>query len=343
MIETILRTNFSYKKGEKIIFLNDILKKSTNDIRFREKLCKEWHDKLEKKNYAVSLARYPATYSNNADLPDFCYIRKKRVSFKELFSHVDIVLFLTEYSATAPLNKYAKKYNFRAASMPGFNKNMISALNIDFKDLKKKIGKLYRIFEDSDSAEIIFKIGKKDYKLFLDLSTRKPLKDDGCCKEKGKVINLPSGECFIPPLDINKSRTKGYLPIQEGKEVIIYNVEKNKIIGATKNTELLKKIKEDPAIGNIAEFAFGILGLYGIKSTGKVLLDEKLGMHIALGRNDHFKGNIGPESFKKKDNIWHQDYVYIKEMQPKIKIKSAVIRKKKDLFLIMENNNFRIF
>jgi leucyl aminopeptidase (aminopeptidase T) len=155
----------------------------------------------------------------------------------------------------------------------------------------------------------------------LDFRNRKPIKDDGDCKEKGKVINLPSGEAFIAPNDLPDSNTKGILPIQKGNKVNLYKVEHNRIVSAKYEDDLIKKIREDPAVGNIAEFAIGVLSDFGIKPCGTILLDEKLGIHIALGRNDHFGGLIGPYKFKKKENVWHQDYVYIKEMQPKIKIK----------------------
>ncbi|MEK6916386.1 MAG: hypothetical protein AABW92_01455, partial [Nanoarchaeota archaeon] len=162
---------------------------------------------------------------------------------------------------------------------------------------------------------------------------------DGLCKQKGKIINLPSGEAFITPTDTEHSRTKGELPIQEKGKITIYKVLGNKIVGADRENRLIKKIRKDQAVGNIAELAFGVLGLYGIKSSGKVLLDEKLGMHIALGRNDHFGGNHGVSSFKFKENVWHQDYVYIKEMQPAISIERAKLGNK----LIIKKDKYVIF
>lgn len=345
MIIKILKQNFSYKKGENIVLMTDILKKPSKDSVFRDKLAKKWYNELKIKDYNVSFLKYNATYSNNGDLPETCFVDNKKTNFSDVFSNADIIIALNEFSATAPLHKNAKKYKFRAASMPGFNKEMIPALDIDYKDVKKKVNKTYKILNKADSAEIVFEADKKKYNLFLDLHSRKPLNDAGHCSKKGQVINLPSGECFIAPLDTEKSKTKGYLPIQETKdsEVVIYEIKNNFIINADKQTKLLKKIKQDKAVGNIAEFAFGVLGLYNIKSCGRTLLDEKLGMHIALGRNDHFSGNIGPGSFMKKQNIWHQDYVYIKEMQPKISINKVKINKNKKSIEIIRENKYKIF
>ena len=343
MIKKILKQNFVYKKGEKIIILHDLLKKPNKDYKFRIELAKKWYNELKKSKYDVDIINYNATYSQNADFPKTCFLNNTEKDFEKELSRADIVIALTEYSATAPLHKLADKYGFRAASMPGFNKKMIPALELNYKDIKEKVKQVHDILDGAESALVVFEVEKKQYELFLDLSTRKPHKDDGDCSQKSQLINLPSGECFIAPLDTKQSKTSGFLPIQKKDEVIIYKIEKNNVVDANRQTQLLKKIKQDSAVGNIAEFAFGILGLYGIKSCGRVLLDEKLGMHIALGRNDHFGGNIGPNSFKKKENIWHQDFVYIKEMQPKISIKEVLINKKDKQIEIIKNNKFRIF
>jgi hypothetical protein len=49
-----------------------------------------------------------------------------------------------------------------------------------------------------------------------------------------------------------------------------------------------------------------------------VLLDEKLGLHLAFGRSEHFGGQVGPDSFTRPEAVMHQDHVYLKEIQPKV-------------------------
>jgi len=105
----------------------------------------------------------------------------------------------------------------------------------------------------------------------------------------------------------------------------------------------LNKIKHDSAIGNIAEVAFGVLGTYGIKSVGKTLLDEKLGFHIALGRSEHLGGMISPSSFKLFENVWHQDFVYIKEMQSKINVKEITLIRDNNKKLIIKDTGLELF
>lgn len=336
MLNRIIKSVFGYKKNEKITLLYDLpyLGKDTVYWRKRRQMALNWIKQL-----GANLATYNATYANNAELPENCQMGRRVLSFDKLFSETDIVIMLNEFSATAPMHKYAKKYRLRVASMPGFNDKMTPALEIDYIDVAKKVDRLFNLFKICKSAYIAFMVNKKKYSLQIDLKEREPIKDDGICTKKGRVINLPGGECFIAPYDEKESNTNGFLPIEQEGKVTVYNIEHNRVIDADNNTMLLRKIKQDPAVGNIAEMAFGILSLYGIKPCGRVLLDEKLGMHIALGRDDHFGGTVGPASFMKKKNIWHQDFVYTNEMQPKISVKEAKLGNK----LIIKNSKYVLF
>jgi leucyl aminopeptidase (aminopeptidase T) len=335
MIEKILSKVFNYKKDERVLFLLDKLKNETIDSDFRFKLTEEWHKKIKNSE----IAKYDATYANNADLPVTCSLGK----FDEILSMFDIVIALNEFSATAPLHKYSKKYNLRVASMPGFNEDMIKALEIDIGVIKNDVDKLYDLLHKSNKVKIIFTVDNKDLSLLVDLGDKKPLKDDGDCTKPG-VINLPTGEAFISPLEGQKSRTKGFLPIQFGNDVKIYGIDKNSIVACINDSsdKLMNKIKEDSAIGNIAEIAFGVLKKHGIKHCGKILLDEKLGFHIALGRSDHFGGETGVKSFKLKENVWHQDYVYVPQIQPKISLKEVRLIGTEDILVIKDNKNLII-
>jgi len=53
------------------------------------------------------------------------------------------------------------------------------------------------------------------------------------------------------------------------------------------------------------------------------LLDEKLGLHIAFGRSDHFGGSVGPQHFSGPDAVIHLDRVYIPETQPKVLVRQV--------------------
>ena len=51
-------------------------------------------------------------------------------------------------------------------------------------------------------------------------------------------------------------------------------------------------IAREPAYANLSELGLGVLGDFGLNPTGSILLDEKLGLHIAFGRSDHFGGTV---------------------------------------------------
>ena len=322
-VNKLFKDVFNIQQGERVTILNDILEKPNKDYEFRKKLANEWSNELN-----AELVKYNATNAHNADLPE-------DVDFDFIFSKTDIVIALTEFSATAPL----MKFNYRGASMPGFNKKMIPALELDYTEVAKRVKYYYDLLEKSDSCEIVFTVNGKDFNLFFDLSDSIPKKDDGICHEKGKIINLPSGEAFIVSNESKDSKTKGFLPIEYKGKLNIYEVKNNKIVGEDKHSELYTKIKNDPVVGNIAELAFGVLDEFGIKSCGKTLLDEKLGLHIALGRSDHLGGKTSPDNFVSLSNVWHQDFVYTKEMQPNIIVKQVKLGNK----IIMKNSKFNSF
>jgi len=60
-----------------------------------------------------------------------------------------------------------------------------------------------------------------------------------------------------------------------------------------------------------------------LKPTGSILLDEKLGLHIAFGRSDHFGGSVGPSDFSSPDAVIHLDRVFIPETQPQVRVCSV--------------------
>ena len=69
-----------------------------------------------------------------------------------------------------------------------------------------------------------------------------------------------------------------------------------------------------------------------------------LGLHIAFGRSDHFGGAVGVKDFKLPENVVHIDRIYIKETQPKIKIKYVkLIDDNSDSTEIIKDNKYTIF
>ena len=105
-----------------------------------------------------------------------------------------------------------------------------------------------------------------------------------------------------------------------------------------------EKIRVEPAYANLAEAGFGVLADMGIRPIGELLLDEKLGLHIAFGRSDHFGGAVGPRDFSAPSEVIHLDRIYIPATQPRLRVSSLVLaypdgtREE-----VMEEGRFRIF
>ena len=81
-----------------------------------------------------------------------------------------------------------------------------------------------------------------------------------------------------------------------------------------------REVVDEPAYANIAELGLGLLADYDVQPVGEILLDEKLGLHVAFGRSDHFGGSVGAGDFSAPDRVIHIDRVYIPEVQPRVRV-----------------------
>jgi hypothetical protein len=84
-------------------------------------------------------------------------------------------------------------------------------------------------------------------------------------------------------------------------------------------------LASEPAYGNIAELGHGILGDFGCTAVGNLLMDEKLGLHVAFGRSDHFGGAVSPAMFHDPRRVVHIDRVYVASLQPDIVVEEAIL------------------
>jgi hypothetical protein len=94
----------------------------------------------------------------------------------------------------------------------------------------------------------------------------------------------------------------------------------------------------------MAELGFGVLGDFGLGPIGEILLDEKLGLHVAFGRSDHFGGRVGPSDFSSPAEVIHLDRIYIPAAQPRIGVLSVVLRyPDASREVLMENGKYKLF
>jgi hypothetical protein len=297
---------------------------------------------------AVSLVAYNNVHSNNADLPETVYLVTDPVSgmksemlsslgnahpLKDILSEYQILFAPTEFSATAPLKLLSKELGFRAATMPGFSEDMIPALRLDYEEVNRQVFIIKRELDKAVGMDIQFTVKRnKTYKIHFDLRFRTAHASGGRFPEPGTAGNLPSGESYIVPYEGEneaESESRGILPVQFEDEIVLYKIEKNKavdILSKGKYSDIEKeKITTEPAYSNIAELGFGVLKDFGCRPTGSILLDEKLGLHIAFGRSDHFGGAVGVKDFSSSEKVVHIDRIYIPETQPDVYVNQVIL------------------
>ena len=304
---------FAPKTNEKVLFLVDIPHDNITDSEMwkeRRKMAYEWYNIFKelgkKEGFNVNLIEFKATGLQNTPISN---------EIKEHVKKSNLVLAMTEYSATSTLMKICKEKDstIRCASMPGVEKRMEkTAFKADYKKIQKYSVILAQMLNNSIGAEVTF--STDDY-LYVDLRNRFAGSETGDCSIAGQFINFPSGEAYMASYEaigveiekFGKSKTEGIAPdIQDG-EYIKYIVKENKIcevVGEGKKAEEMKIFfSKNDTRRNIAEFTIGCNP--EAKVTGNMLEDEKAGgLHIAYGTSTFLGG--------KNQSDMHEDIVYTK-------------------------------
>ena len=318
----------------------------------RRRLAAEWFALLDARKAEIPLAEvklvaYPDVGSNNADLPARGFLLDgpmadvaaelepvgKPIGFEEVFASTQLFLAPTEYSTTAPLKNAAKRFLFRAATMPGFAAEMIPALRIDYGEVARRVDALKKRLDEADHADVDFIVdGKSEYGIHFDLRHRQAHSSSGRFPELGTAGNLPSGEAYIVPYEGEQneaSRTAGILPVEIDGEMVFFTIQANRAVAVDGDGPAAQDerahLAAEPAYGNMAELGFGVLADFGLEPIGEILLDEKLGLHVAFGRSDHFGGAVGPRDFSSPAAVIHLDRIYIPQSQPRIAVRSVTL------------------
>jgi len=322
------------------------------DWRERRQLARDWHALLDARKAAipldeVKLVAYADVGSNNADLPVEAFLidgampesaaelerAGQRVPFEQIFAETQLFLAPTEFSTTAPLKVAAKRHGFRAATMPGFAASMIPALRIDYGEVARRVETLQARLSQADHALVSFLVdGRDEYGVRFDLRHRSAHASSGRFPDAGTAGNLPSGEAYIVPYEGEKgeaSQTAGTLPVEIQGEVVLFTIQANRAVAAEgqgRQAEAERAhLSQEPAYGNMAELGFGVLADFGLEPIGEILLDEKLGLHVAFGRSEHFGGIVGPGDFSTPAAVIHLDRIYIPQVMPRIAVREVVL------------------
>jgi len=338
----------------------------------RRRMAHEWTETLNMVKSdiplkAVHLAAYANVHSNNADLPSEAFLLSQSpefltvsglknagdpVTMENLLKTHSMIMAPAEFSPTAPLKLLSKLHGSRAATMPGFSSAMIPALRLDYEEINRRVCLIKNELDLAVAADIRFNtemIGES--RVHFDLRFRPGHASGGRIPEPGTAGNLPSGECYIVPYEGEKSepsQSRGELPVQFDDEVVVYAIENNRakevLTHGPASDEEREKIAAEPAYSNIAEIGFGVLADFGIKPVHELLLDEKLGLHIAFGRSDHFGGAVGVKDFSSPGRVVHIDRIYIPETQNKIEVVEVILSYEDGSErIIMEHGAYRIF
>jgi hypothetical protein len=310
----------------------------------RRELAAGWARELQgaagEHGLEVDLYLYRNVRTNNAELPSRMWrhqggalppdaegLAGEGEPTEEVLALHAMVLAPTQLSATAPLKMLAKRLGCRAATMPGFSPEMVPALRLDYDEVNRRVMLLKGLLDRATEARLRFMVDADEtHDLLLDLRHRTAHASGGRLPEPGTAGNLPSGEAYIVPyegeVDGDATRSAGTLPVQLGDEVVLFRVVANRAVeilsGGAASAREADLLATEPARGNVAELGLGVLAELGVEPVGEVLLDEKLGLHVAFGRSDHFGGQVGPAQFSSPEAVIHQDHVYIERLQPRV-------------------------
>ncbi len=342
--------------------------------RDRRTLAADWAAKLQTMKDEIGLSSqlfcYPNVGANNADLPDQAWRvhgtmpeaaedlnPEASEPFAEVFANHDILIAPTEFSTTAPLKLNAPSYGFRAATMPGFSAAMIPALRLDYGEIDRRVQLLKSLVTEASGADFTFTVdgeaefGGEPLRLHLDLRHRQGNASGGLVRERGQAGNLPSGETYIVPyegeIDDDPSRSRGLMPVQFDDEIVVYRIEENRAIevlsdGPESDRER-QLLTREPGYANLAELGLGVLADFGIQPIGEILIDEKLGLHIAFGRSDHFGGQVGAADFSSPSAVVHIDRVYLPETQPRVGVPAADLVSENGTRPLLRDYRFVVF
>ena len=347
----LIDTVFKPGEGEKgLTILVDLPGGTHGDTpgwKDRRRIAAEWYTMLQGNLHLVRFSSiaccvYPSVSGNNADLPstitlvDSCSLNQpstgtRQASLEEILRSSSAVVAMTELSATAPLKVLARSMGFRGATLPGFSREMVPALLLDYEMIDRRVRALKAMLDRAIGATIRLTARGERHELYLDLRYRTGHASGGLMRESPVVGNLPSGEAYIVPYEGERpdepSKSEGTLPVQFNDEIVVFDIRGNKAVAARGSGPAAqsqhRKLLDEPAYGNIAELGIGVLGELGVQAVGSTLLDEKLGLHVAFGRSDHFGGVTSPAAFRNQRNIVHIDWVYVPSVQRDIGVESV--------------------
>lgn len=292
---------------------------------------------------SVEIYAYEPTGGSNLDLPPTVVDSEGRALrlVDDVLSHLNIVLYLSTFSATAPITAFAKEMGFRGATMHGCNDIILrSGLAKNYEEVSAKAERLRQALTRCDDVVVEFETLGRKYRLTLEMGCQEAQKSHGLCRTPGEIANLPAGEVYWVPVN---SHGRFPMKFKDDGTLALMDVSGGRITdatllrGAPKTLDkALLRFRSDPATGVLGELG---LGTQVLPVAGADIQDEKIlgTLHIATGRDDHLGGDVGPGKFKDRRNATHEDILFAPHKTPEIQLDGAWMHKDGREVLILKN------
>lgn len=287
---------------------------------------------------------YYCTNGSNLDMQDPCWDAEgKQLSLEEdIYTNYDIILCITDWSATAPLTEKCKEYGFRGATLHGVNDVILnSGLAVSYDEVSADAELVRIAMNHADEVEVDFTLEDgRVLTAWLGLGGQEAQKSHGLCKgDAPDVANLPAGEVYFVPED-----ARGQFPMkyEDGTlgvlEVVDRSIISSTLIEGNQATidEHNQRLADDPMTGTLGELGFGTQVLPVSYSD---IQDEKIlgTCHLATGRDDHLGGDIVPGMFKKHENSTHDDILFAPHKTPNFNISEVRMKRGDQQEVIIQN------
>ncbi|OFV67799.1 MAG: Leucyl aminopeptidase (aminopeptidase T) [Candidatus Syntrophoarchaeum caldarius] len=216
---------------------------------------------------------------------------------KNAMLEADAIIAATRRSLTHTNARIdACKNGARIISMPGITEDMFGSggMKADYIRLDRTIRDLKSRFADASEIRVLTGSGCD---LSIDLRGCEWHVDSGICHEAGIGVNLPAGELFLAPANVEGTAVlDGTIAGLEDEDTLLEVEIKDRMAvqitgkGSEKFKELLDRAGRNAY--NIAEFAIGMNP--EARLIGNILEDEKVWgtVHIAFGTNTAFGGDV---------------------------------------------------
>ncbi len=325
-VVNMFKVNMGVKRGEKVLVVTDYPERghwasmdinSLEDIVSRTLLARAVYEiaREELEGVEVGFLAYPITGRHGAEPPDYV---------GETMAEYDVVVAITSFSLShTNAREKATRAGARIASMPGFTVDMFmpgGPMDVDYKRISAFSRRLAELLERS---KVIRVVTRKGTDITFSVEGRKWDVDDGIYDKPGLWGNLPAGEVFVAPIE---GTATGRIVVEAGwypnlKDDMILYVEQGHVVNIEGGGGVGEKLRSLLGLDdgesselymarrNIAEFGIGTNP--NARRPDNVLEAEKIlgTIHIAIGDNKHFGGNV--EADIHEDFIVPKPTVYV--------------------------------